>query len=108
MARFVRAAQARDILNGTSRVVEINGRRLVIFNVDGTFAAVENSCPHLGAPIGEGEFKDGIVRCPNHGWTFNPLTGKSPLNPEASLCTYPVRLEGGDILVDLEGGNAGL
>jgi len=105
MPRFVRVAEAREILNGTSKVVEIEGLKLAIFNVDGTFAAVESTCPHLGGPLGEGEFKEGIVKCPWHGWTFDPLTGASPLNPEASIQCYPVRLDGGDIYVDLEGGN---
>ena len=107
MARFVRAAEAREVLNGQCKTVDVEGIRLVIFNVDGTFAAVDNACPHLGGPLGEGEFRDGHVHCPWHGWVFDPVTGKSPLNPEVSLRRYPVRLDGGDIYVDLEGGNVG-
>jgi len=107
MARFVQVAQAREILNGKSKVVEVEGVSLAIFNIDGTFAAVENACPHMGGPVGEVDSHKGLVHCPWHGWQFDPITGRSPLNPEATLRTYPVQLDGGNILVDLEGGNGG-
>ena len=102
MSRFVRALEAREILNGQSKAVEVEGLRVVVFNVDGEFAAVDSRCPHLGGPLEEGTLEDGIVRCPWHGWKFDPRTGRSPLNPEASLRCYPVRLDGGEIYVDVE------
>ena len=107
MSRFVRVAEAREILNGCSKLVEVEGIQIAVFNVDGSFAAVENSCPHMGGPLSEGSFENGVVRCPWHGWTFDPLTGRSPLNPETSLERFPVRLDGGEIFVDLERGDDG-
>lgn len=102
MSRYVKVAEAREVLIGRSKVVEVEGRRIVVFNVDGTFAAAEDECPHLQAPLGEGAFKDGIVKCPWHDWTFDPLSGECLLVPHERLCTYPVRVDGGDILVDIE------
>ena len=107
MPRFVRIAEAKEILNGKSKVVEVEGLQIAVFNVDGEFAAVENHCPHMGGPLGEGTLENGIVRCPWHGWTFDPRTGRSPLNPEALLRRLAVRLDGGDIYVDVEGVDGG-
>ena len=102
MSRFVLAAEARDVLNGRSKVVDVEGRTIAIFNVDGTFIAVDNACPHLGGPLGDGQIENGRVRCPLHGWTFDLLTGENLLVPHVQLEHVPVRLEGGEIYVDME------
>ena len=44
----------------------------------GRYAALDNRCPHQGGPLGEGSIENGWLRCPWHGWDFDPLTGKSP------------------------------
>jgi 3-phenylpropionate/trans-cinnamate dioxygenase ferredoxin subunit len=82
---------------GTHRIVEIEGRSIGIYNVDGHFHAIRNQCPHQLAPLCEGhirgttlpgpvgEFDYGlegqVVRCPWHGWEFDVKTGRSLFNP---------------------------
>ena len=62
----------------------VAGRQTVALTLfDGTFAAMDNKCPHQGGPLGEGSIEKGVdgecwLRCPWHGWDFNPLTGKPP------------------------------
>ena len=55
--------------------MEVNGIWIALFNVDGTFYAMDNSCPHAGGPLGEGKVNGGIVECPWHGWRFDIRTG---------------------------------
>jgi hypothetical protein len=44
----------------------------------GTYGALDNKCPHQGGPLGEGSIENGLLRCPWHGWDFDPLTGIAP------------------------------
>lgn len=107
MPRFVPAAEAREVLSGTCKVVHVEGHEIALFNIDGVFAAVANRCPHLGGPLGEGILRKGVVTCPWHGWPFDPRTGRSPLIPEAEVPTYPVKVRNGTLYVGLEGGDEG-
>lgn len=52
-----------------------DGRRLALYLVDGQIYALNNACPHMGGPLGEGQVEDGIITCPWHGWQFEIATG---------------------------------
>jgi nitrite reductase/ring-hydroxylating ferredoxin subunit len=101
MANFVRVAAASELQPGQSKVVEIDGRQIALFNVGGSFYAIDNACLHLGGPLGEGYLEGENVICPWHGWTYNVTTGLCPINPNMSVKTYPVKLEGPEIHLDL-------
>ena len=49
-----------------------------VTHFEGQYAAMDNRCPHQGGPLGEGSIENGLLRCPWHGWDFDPLTGKPP------------------------------
>src|SRR5207302_8394110 len=98
-ARSLRVASASDVPAGTGAVVNAGGRLLALFNVDGTFYALDNTCLHRGGPVGEGDLDGTIVTCPWHGWEYDVRTGANTINPAARLKTYEVRVEGDDILV---------
>ena len=99
-----RCGRADEVPPGSSKVVQINERVVVIFNVDGTLHALDNTCPHQGGPLGEGYLEDnGVVSCPWHGWTFDVCTGVSPIDAELKVRTYPVRVEDGQIIVEVDG-----
>ncbi|REE91695.1 3-phenylpropionate/trans-cinnamate dioxygenase ferredoxin subunit [Paenibacillus taihuensis] len=95
---------------GTRRMLVVEGRPIGIFNVNGLYYALKNSCPHQGAPLcvgtvtgmtlpsAPGEYVYGregeIVRCPWHGWEFDITTGKSIFDPHKCLVkTYDVTVE---------------
>lgn len=101
MGRWVRVAEARDMPPGTGRAVEAEGRWIAIFNVDGSWFAIDDTCPHQGASLGEGTLHEGKVICPWHSWTFDVRTGACPRIPGVRVATFAVRLVGGAVEVEL-------
>jgi len=99
MVTFVRVAKVSDIPPGQGRVVVVQGRPIALFNLDGSLYALSNVCLHRGGPIGEGELDGTVVTCPLHGWEYDVRTGSNTINPAARLSTFPVRIEGDDVLV---------
>ena len=99
MAEFVRVASAVDVKPGTGIVAEANGKTIALFNVDGTYHAIDNTCIHRGGPLGEGEMEGSVVTCPWHGWQFNVTTGACVNNPSGKVDSYPVKVEDDDVKV---------
>ena len=94
----VKVAEVSDLAVGKGRVVEAEGRTLALFNVDGTFYAVDNTCPHRGGPLGEGDLEGRIVICPWHAWRWDVTTGANANNPAVRISCYPVTVEGGAVI----------
>jgi len=99
MAEFVRVAGTGDVAPGHGIVAEANGKTLAIFNVEGTFHAIDNTCLHRGGPLGEGEVEGGVVTCPWHGWQYNVKTGSCVNNPAAQIRRYEVKVDSTDVKV---------
>ena len=95
----VKVAEAGDLPVGQGRVIEAEGRTLALFNVDGTFYAIDNTCPHRGGPLGEGDVEGRIVICPWHAWRWDVTTGANANNPAVRISCYPVAVEGGSVFV---------
>ena len=80
----------------------MNGEFVAVFRLDDdTFTALEDTCPHAGAPLSDGEVEEGVVTCPLHAWRFDCRTGKWCDNPKSDLGvrTFEVRVEEGDVRV---------
>jgi nitrite reductase (NADH) small subunit len=101
MANFVKICKTNDIKEGSGKSIEINGKPVALFNVNGNFYAINDICGHRGGPLGEGELDGKTVICPWHGWRYDVTTGANELVPELPTNTYEVKVEGEDILVDL-------
>jgi NAD(P)H-dependent nitrite reductase small subunit len=102
MAIKARCGRAEDLPPGSSKVVQVREHMVAIFNVDGHLHAIDNSCPHQGGPLGEGYLEDdAVVSCPWHGWTFSVRTGVSPIDPDMKVACYAVRIESGEIVVEI-------
>ena len=99
MAEFVRVTGTADVAPGSGVVTEANGQSIAVFNVDGTYYAIDNTCVHRGGPLGEGELEGDTVTCPWHGWQYNVKTGASINNPSACVKSYQVKVEGPDVKV---------
>lgn len=95
-----RVAGVGEIGEGEARVVEVGGRTLAVFNVGGNFYAIDNTCPHRGGPLGEGELDDRIVVCPWHAWRWDVTTGNNANNPAVRVACYPVSVEAGGVFVE--------
>lgn len=101
MGHSAKVAKVGDLPQGEGMVIEVDGKDLALFNVEGVFYALDNTCPHRGGPLGEGFLEGTVVTCPWHGWKFDVTTGRSPVNPQVGVSCYTVKVEGEDILVEL-------
>jgi nitrite reductase/ring-hydroxylating ferredoxin subunit len=99
---FTKVATVEELAPGTARQVAVNGRTLGLFNVGGTIYAIDNTCPHRGGPLSEGECAGTEVTCPWHGARFDLTTG-AVLSPPArnGVTAYKVQLLGNEIQVDI-------
>lgn len=101
MAR-VRVGRTEDVPAGEGRVVEADGKALALFNVDGIFYAIDNTCLHRGGPLGEGDLDGTFVTCPWHAWRWDVTTGANANSPAVRVSCFPVTVEqGGEVFVEL-------
>lgn len=101
MAEFVKVAATGDIPEGEGRCFDVGDQQVAIFNVEGTYHALDNVCPHQGGPLGEGELDGKMVTCPWHAWDFDVTTGENSEDPDEKQTVYPVKVDGDDILVEM-------
>ncbi len=103
MANFVTIAREGEVKKGKVKTFNVNGQRIALCNVEGTFFATQDLCTHDGGPLGEGELWDHEIECPRHGGRFYVRTGAvTALPPMFPIKTYPVRVEGDEIQVALD------
>ena len=101
MPRFVKVAKVNEMPPGTAREFQADGRMIALFNVNGNFHALDNTCLHRGGPLGQGVLEGECVTCPWHGWQYNVTTGEAVFNEQIKVQTYEVQVEGDDICVGL-------
>lgn len=99
---FTCLARVGDIPPGVGRSFSMGRYEIALFNIDGEFYALENSCPHQGGPIADGWLEGPTVTCPWHGWCFDVRTGKMTLGDFARVIKFAVRREGEKIYVSNE------
>jgi nitrite reductase/ring-hydroxylating ferredoxin subunit len=99
--RQAKVAEAGELAEGQGRVVDVEGRTLALFNVAGTFYAMDNACAHRGGPLGEGDLEGCLVICPWHAWRWDVTTGRNANNPAVTMRCYPVRATAEGIFVEL-------
>ena len=97
---FVRVSSLAKLPSGTTMEVEAAGLTIALCNVDGSIHAIGGICPHQGGPLGHGAMHGEHIVCPWHAWEFSCITGRNDFSPDVGVATYPVRLDGDDILVD--------
>ena len=102
MPERVRIAARCEVQPGRGMVVVALGRVLALFNIEGGYFAVDNSCPHRGGPLGEGILRGCVVTCPWHGWQFDVRSGTSPLSPKHTVRCVPVEAQGEDLFALLD------
>jgi 3-phenylpropionate/trans-cinnamate dioxygenase ferredoxin subunit len=99
---FIKIGKVDELRPGSMKRVDIDGRRMLLANVNGRFCATDDTCTHEDASLSTGSLRGELVKCPLHGSRFNVCTGEALEEPaEQNLKTYPVRVEGDNILVGL-------
>ena len=101
MARFVKVGRVGDLAEGEVKVVQVNGQRIALFHVGGRYYALEASCPHEGGPLADGVVEGVRVICPWHGYDFHLRTGECGIDPDLRALTYPVKIQGEDLLIEM-------
>jgi nitrite reductase/ring-hydroxylating ferredoxin subunit len=98
---FVKVATLQDIPPGQAKKIRVGDKDIALFNTDGGIRAIEDSCPHRGGPLSEGELIGQEVVCPWHGARFNVNTG-AHLCPPANrgVCAYKVEVVGNDVQIE--------
>ena len=104
MPEFIKVANTSDLPPGRGMVVEINGRPIALFNVNGEFYALDNTCMHRGGPLGEGfvDQSNLTVQCPWHGWVYSLASGAALFDPMAKVEKFEVKVEGDAVTVALD------
>ena len=103
MADFIKVAKIIEVPPGKAIAVQVAGKKIGIFNVGGTFYAIDDTCTHEQASLSEGQVEGTIVTCPLHAAMFDLTTGEN-LSPPATIGvnTYDVRIEGDDVMVRVD------
>jgi len=101
MSDFQTVAKVGDIPDGEARAYEVDGVMVAVFHVGGEYTAMDDSCPHQGAPLSEGYIEGDCVTCPWHAWRFSVKDGSWLDNRKSKLKVemYEVRVEGDTIQV---------
>jgi 3-phenylpropionate/trans-cinnamate dioxygenase ferredoxin subunit len=112
-------AKVHELPPGARKIVPVGGKAGIgVFNINGTFYALKNVCPHKGAPLCAGrlrphvtcqevyqlsyERENEILKCAWHSWEFDVKTGQALYDPHLRVKTYPVTVEGDEIVLHLE------
>jgi nitrite reductase (NADH) small subunit/3-phenylpropionate/trans-cinnamate dioxygenase ferredoxin subunit len=101
---FHAVARVGEIPEGQGRAFEIEGRMIAVFQDGGQYYAIDDTCPHQGAPLADGIVFDRTVTCTWHGWRFSLEDGcwLDSRKSKIRVGTYPVRVVGDEIQVAVE------
>ena len=100
MSDFITVAKVGSILPGRGEAFAVNGRMVAVFNIEGQYRAMDDTCPHMGASLSGGDVAAGVVTCPWHGWRFRVCDGAWCDNPKGIvLDTFEVHIVGDEIQV---------
>ncbi|PTX57097.1 thiamine pyrophosphate-dependent acetolactate synthase large subunit-like protein [Litoreibacter ponti] len=104
---WISVGHTGDLPEGRVKTITARTTSICLVHFDGQWAAMNNHCPHQRGPLGEGSIEKGVddqcwIRCPWHGWDFDPLTGKPPGGHEdTGQEMYPVEIRDGEIFVGI-------
>lgn len=98
---FVKVGSAGELAPGSVIEAVVGGEAYAICNLAGELHAFEGTCPHAGGPLGEGTIDGENLVCPWHAWEYNCRTGVNTYDDSVRLASFPVKIEGDDILIDL-------
>ncbi len=101
-ARFVRVGKASEVPAGRVEIFDVEDRKIAVYHLADGYYAIEDLCTHDGGPLAEGEIEGDQVICPRHGARFDIKTGAALTFPAITpVQSYPVRVEGEDLLVGI-------
>jgi 3-phenylpropionate/trans-cinnamate dioxygenase ferredoxin subunit len=107
---FVKVAEISEIPIGNLKMVKLEGKEILITNIDGKYYAVGNRCTHAGGDLSKGSLNGNIITCPRHGSKFDLTTGKVVSGPKILFLRpkikdndfYEVKVDGKEILLKID------
>lgn len=90
-----------DLPESRVMTVTANHKTFCLTHHGGKYGCLDNKCPHQGGPLGEGTIENGVLRCPWHGWDYDPITGKVP-GYDDSVQTFPIEIREDGIYIGLK------
>ena len=100
MEEFVKVAETTEVPPGKMKKVTVDGKEILIVDVEGKYYAIGNKCTHRGGDLSKGSLSKKVVKCPRHGAKFDVTTGETVAGPaKKSETTFEVRVEGKNILI---------
>jgi 3-phenylpropionate/trans-cinnamate dioxygenase ferredoxin component len=102
MPTFVTVATTDELGLGGAKQVHVDGKTLALFNVAGTYYALDDTCPHRGGSLSQGAIAGEQVTCPRHGAVFRITTGEVLRPPaQTAVAGYTVRVSGKNVEVEI-------
>ena len=96
---WYKALELDELPEGRVKAVTCGLETVCMTHYQGKYGALDNKCPHQGGPLGEGSIEKGFLRCPWHGWDYQPLTGKPPGGYDDGVATHPVEIRNDGVYV---------
>ena len=106
----MKVAEISEIPSGTLKMVNLDGKEILLTNIGGTYYAVGNRCTHAGGDLSKGSLEGTIITCPRHGSKFDVTTGKVVSGPKILFFkpkiqdepVYEVKVDGREILLKID------
>ena len=98
---FIEVANIADVPVGRAKACSVDGRTIALYHTRDGFFATDNTCPHRGGPLAEGDLIGNEITCPWHLWGFDIETGLCAGNPDIKVAAHTVRVENDKVLVKL-------
>ena len=100
MEEFIQVAETAEVPPGTMKKVTLDGKEILIVNLEGKYYAIGNKCTHRGGDLSKGSLSGKVVKCPRHGAKFDVTTGQTAAGPaKKPEPTLEVKVEGKNILL---------
>ena len=101
MSELIEIANTGDLPVGKVRSYDVGGRKIALYHTASGFYATDNTCPHRGGPLAEGDLMGDEITCPWHLWGFDVTSGRCAGNPEIAVVTHEVHVDVDRVLVRL-------
>ena len=115
MGNLIQVGTAGELVDGSMKEVTAQGREILLARVGDRYYAADNRCPHMGGKLSQGKLEGTVVTCPRHGSQFDLRDGKvvrwlkggvssmvgKLLKPPRPIATYPVKLDGDKIMLEM-------
>lgn len=102
MTELLAIARLADLKEGVGKAVEVKGRLIALFRRGDQVHAIDDNCPHMGAPLSDGRVVDDVVFCAWHGWRFRVTDGVWVDSPRTKVACYRVHVADGIVSLEVD------